>query len=63
MFPIRCFTCNKVLAHLYNDYEAIGKKETNKKAFEILKINRFCCRRMFLSYVKIKPLYNPSVVQ
>lgn len=53
MFPIRCFTCNKVLADKYGCYKASKDK---KKTLKQLKINRFCCRRMFIAHVDAKPL-------
>lgn len=48
MFPIRCFTCNKVIGHLWYQY-----KDCNDKPlfFEEKRIRRFCCRRMFLTHV------------
>ena len=57
MFPIRCFTCNKVLADKWKKYKSISKNSSAKNAFSELKIKRYCCRRMFLGHVEIIPLY------
>lgn len=51
LFPIRCFTCGKVIGNLYELYEKkITEKITAQEVLDELKVNRFCCRRMFLSY-------------
>ena len=54
MFPVRCYTCNAVLAHLYPDYDArVRNGERAIDAFHELGIARMCCRRMFLGYVDV----------
>ncbi|OUU49686.1 MAG: hypothetical protein CBC12_07180 [Candidatus Puniceispirillum sp. TMED52] len=54
MFPIRCYTCNTVLAGVHRDYENfIHANGTTLDAFKHLNIERMCCRRMFLGYVNI----------
>lgn len=53
-FPVRCFTCGKVLDPLWPVYQA--QLETKKSGLVILdemKIRRLCCRRMFLTHVDI----------
>jgi DNA-directed RNA polymerase subunit N (RpoN/RPB10) len=68
-FPIRCFTCNKVVASFeqkYNDLIVSGSSP--KEALDIIGMTRYCCRRMFLGYVNIidqlllipKDIPNPS---
>ena len=52
-FPVRCFTCNKVIGNKLREYEK-KIKTTKKKKQNILAsmgIHRYCCRRMFLGYV------------
>jgi|TARA_B110000902_G_C14075147_1_gene500856 DNA-directed RNA polymerase subunit N len=70
IIPIRCFTCGKVIAHLYEDYRnklqehvkeddssstyATNDVYSSEKTFEgklldELGIERYCCRRMFLT--------------
>lgn len=54
-FPVRCFTCGKVIGHLYEQYKkflADGKKP--KEAMDELGIHRYCCRRMFISHVELE---------
>ncbi|MFX0085694.1 MAG: DNA-directed RNA polymerase subunit N [Candidatus Hodarchaeota archaeon] len=54
MIPIRCYTCGKVIAHLYDDF-LNGLKE-GKEASELLDefgLNRYCCRRMLITHVEL----------
>ena len=52
MFPVRCFTCNSVIEHKYNDYASrVGAGETRYNVLESLDVKRICCRRMFLAHV------------
>lgn len=54
MFPIRCYTCNSVLADKHKEYEKLVRAGgTTLSAFKSLEIERMCCRRMFLGYVDI----------
>jgi len=72
IIPIRCFTCGKLVANKWLEYEALLvelKYEENEdvvaqKKREFLDKNRFkryCCRRMILSHVDlIKVIKNKS---
>lgn len=54
MLPVRCFTCNKVIAHKekkYNDMVKSGMKKDD--VLDSLNMKRYCCRRMFLGHVDI----------
>ena len=65
IIPIRCFTCGKVVAPLYEEYakrydnykkavEAGEKpKETPQKILDDLGLDRYCCRRMIISHVDL----------
>jgi len=53
IIPIKCFTCNKVIAHLWESYQILLKNKTIDQALNELGITRICCRRMFLSHVEI----------
>ena len=69
IFPIRCFTCGKVIADKWEEYARASKKnETdeeatkpnikgfhshNGKILDELQINKICCRRMFLTHVDL----------
>ena len=46
--PIRCFTCGKVIANKWEKYLTYENKEI---AFKDLKIERYCCKRMFLTNI------------
>lgn len=52
IIPIRCFTCGKVLADIWEKYVNLIKEEHNYDyIFKILNIKRFCCRRMIITHV------------
>ena len=69
IIPVRCFTCNKVLADVWEDFIAMSaeeqkddKKATTEEGFtperlgDILKrlgITRICCKRHMLSHVDL----------
>ena len=54
MFPVRCYTCNSVVAHVHKEYEeSLVKGASSKDALDALGVHRMCCRRMFLSYVDL----------
>ena len=54
IIPVRCFTCGKVLGHLYEDF----KKRTDAgedpgKVMNSLGLKRYCCRQLFLGHVDL----------
>ena len=52
--PVRCFTCNKVLAPYYT-------KHIETQTVELMtenNISRYCCRRMLLSSVDLTEFIN-----
>lgn len=54
MFPVRCYTCNSVVADRWEAYERIlHADQTARVAFNTLCIERMCCRRMFLGHVDL----------
>lgn len=77
IIPVRCFTCNQVIAHLWDEYSkkiqeeylkdevhqkqkkrfidinTVKEKTIEGKTLDKLNINRYCCRRMFLSHVDL----------
>ncbi|MFA6907325.1 MAG: DNA-directed RNA polymerase subunit N [Candidatus Micrarchaeia archaeon] len=53
-FPIRCFTCGAVIADKYEEYQKRVKEGKNPaKVLEEMEIERYCCRRMFMSHVEV----------
>ncbi|HDN02142.1 MAG: DNA-directed RNA polymerase subunit N [Thermoproteota archaeon] len=54
MFPVRCYTCGAVIGDKYEKYTKLVKEgKTPGEALDILGINRYCCRRMFLGHVDL----------
>ncbi|CAL5974174.1 DNA-directed_RNA polymerase [Hexamita inflata] len=55
IIPVRCFTCGKVIAHLYEDY--VRRVEENQENPETvlneLGCSRYCCRRMLITHVDL----------
>ena len=52
--PIRCFTCNKVIANkwlTYQKYQSEGISDG--EALDKVELVRICCRRMFLGHVEL----------
>ena len=53
LIPVRCFTCGNLIADKYDDYQTkIRAGEEPTKVLDSLKIERYCCRRMFLTTVE-----------
>ncbi len=52
MIPVRCFSCGKVIAHLYAKYQsAIKEGQTPENVLKSMKITKTCCRRHFITTV------------
>ncbi len=57
IIPIRCFSCGKPLAHLWEDYKKkVSDGETPKKVLDELGLERFCCRSVFLGQTDLVEL-------
>ena len=53
LVPVRCFTCGKLIADKYSDYQNRTKTgEDPKKVLDDLGMERYCCRRMLLTTVE-----------
>ncbi|MDF0679963.1 MAG: DNA-directed RNA polymerase subunit N [Candidatus Nitrosocosmicus sp.] len=53
LVPVRCFTCGKLIANIYNEYlNQLKQGEEPNKVMDSLNITRYCCRRMFVSSVE-----------
>ncbi len=53
LIPIRCFTCGSLVADKYQSY--LSRVKSGEKPADVLDdmgIERYCCRRMFLSTVE-----------
>ena len=58
-FPVRCFTCGAPVGDRWDEYD--GKIKAGVKTADALNdmgIERYCCRRMFLSHVEIMEKVN-----
>lgn len=55
MMPVRCFTCGKVVADKWEEYDKRVNKdhEDAAKVLDELGFPRYCCRRMFISNVEL----------
>lgn len=54
IIPIRCFSCGKPVAHLWDDYKMrVSKGEDRKKILDELGLERYCCRALFLGHVDL----------
>jgi DNA-directed RNA polymerase subunit N len=51
---MRCFSCGKPIAHLWEEYtERVAKGEDRKKVMDSLGLERYCCRAIFLGHVDL----------
>ncbi|MCS7134439.1 MAG: DNA-directed RNA polymerase subunit N [Candidatus Pacearchaeota archaeon] len=54
IIPIRCFSCGKPIAHLWEKFkEKVEKGEDPGKVLDELGLERYCCRAMFLGHVDL----------
>ncbi|MBN1386532.1 DNA-directed RNA polymerase subunit N [Candidatus Woesearchaeota archaeon] len=54
IIPIRCWSCGKPVAHLWDEYEERVKKgEEIKKVLDDLGLERYCCRQTFMGQVNL----------
>jgi len=54
IIPIRCWSCGKPVAHLWEEFkERVNNGEDRKKILDELGLERYCCRAMFLGQVDL----------
>ncbi len=54
LIPVRCFSCGKVIAHLWDQYDERTKAGDDPGVvLTDLGVERYCCRRMFVSHVDL----------
>jgi len=59
IIPVRCFSCGKPLAHLWEKYkERVAKGEKPKDVLESLGVERYCCKAVFLGQTDLIELVN-----
>ena len=55
LIPVRCFTCNRVIGHLWNHYKELITEKSPGEALDELGLTseKYCCRRMLLGHIDI----------
>jgi DNA-directed RNA polymerase subunit N len=54
IIPIRCWSCGKPVAHLWEEFsKAVAKGEKPKDKLDALGLERYCCRSLFLGHVDL----------
>lgn len=57
IIPIRCFSCGKPIAHLWEDFKKrVESGEEAKKVLDDIGLDRYCCRAVFLGHVDLLDL-------
>lgn len=57
IIPIRCFSCGKPIAHLWEEFKKrVEAGENTKKVLDELGLERYCCRAIFLGHVDLLEL-------
>ena len=52
MYPVRCFTCGKVLGNKQDLWEKlIGEGIEPIEIFKKMKLTRYCCKRIMLTTI------------
>ncbi|KAF2191083.1 DNA-directed RNA polymerases I, II, and III subunit RPABC5, partial [Zopfia rhizophila CBS 207.26] len=54
IIPVRCFSCGKVIADLWERYlKLIDNDVADGDAMDQLELRRYCCRRMVMTHVDL----------
>ena len=54
MVNIRCWSCGKPIAHLWESYkDRVANGEDRKKVMDDLGLERYCCRTSILGHVDL----------
>ncbi len=54
IIPMRCLSCGKPVAHLWEEYhQRTVKGENPKEVMDSLGLKRYCCRALFLGHVDL----------
>lgn len=54
MFPIRCYSCGKPINHLWKKFnEEVEKGKDPKQVLDNLGVDRYCCRKIFITHVDL----------
>ena len=69
IIPIRCWSCGKPIAQLWEEFkQRIEKGENRKEVMDDLGLDRYCCKAMLMGHVdlidlasKFKKMYDLAV--
>ena len=51
IIPIRCFTCGKPIAHLWETFkQKVDAGEEPRKVMEDMGLERYCCKAIFMGH-------------
>ena len=54
LIPVRCFSCNKIVGGTYEEFvERRENGEDPAKVMDDLGINRYCCRKIYVSHLDL----------
>ncbi len=54
IIPVRCFSCEKPIAQLWEEYKKrVAEGDNSKKVLDELGLERFCCRSVFLGHTDL----------
>jgi len=53
IIPIRCMSCGKPIAHLWEEFVERRKKESLKKILDDFGLERHCCRATLMGNVEL----------
>jgi DNA-directed RNA polymerase subunit N (RpoN/RPB10) len=53
IIPIRCQSCGKPIAHLWEKFKAEIKRKNAGEVLDELGLERYCCRTVFLTHVDL----------
>lgn len=57
IIPIRCMSCGKPIAHLWEDFKKrVSKDEDPGKLLDEFGLERYCCRAAFLGQIDLLEL-------
>ncbi|MFB6174196.1 MAG: DNA-directed RNA polymerase subunit N [Halobacteriales archaeon] len=63
MIPVRCFTCGRVIGEYWDEYRRRAAPyegdEDPAEVLDDLGIDRYCCRRMFVSHTDLVDVVSP----
>ncbi len=54
IIPVRCWSCAKPIAHLWEEFKSRTEKgESIKKVLDDLGLERYCCRQQIMGHVEL----------